>query len=65
MSERTGGMNQSLLPQSEFDLLELLDRLESLLEDMDELGIVTRDEAEDLMNRIHAQLDELDDDSDA
>jgi len=65
MSERTGGKKQSLLPESEFDLLELLDRLESLLEDMDELGVLTRAEAEALMERIHARLDDLDDDSDA
>jgi hypothetical protein len=68
MSERTSGRKQSSppsLPESEFDLLELLDRLESLMEDMDELGVLTRAEAEALMNRVHAQLDELDDDSDA
>jgi len=65
MSERTGGKKQSVLPESEFDLLELLDRLESLLEDMDELGVLTRAEAEALMDRIHAQLDELDDVRDA
>jgi hypothetical protein len=65
MGGRTGGKRQSLLPESEFDLLELLDRLESLLEDMDELGVLTRAEAEALMDRIHAQLDKLDDESDA
>ncbi len=50
------------IPDSEFALLELLDRLESLLEDMDELGVASRVEIEDLMNRIHARLDAMDDD---
>jgi hypothetical protein len=56
---------QKTIPDSEFDLLELLDRLESLLEDMDELGVGSRIEIEDLMNRIHARLDVMDDDTDA
>jgi hypothetical protein len=51
------------LPDSEFDLLDLLDRLETLLEDMDELGVGSRIEAEELMNRIHARLDAMDDDA--
>jgi hypothetical protein len=59
--ERTQGP----LPDSEFALLELLDRLETLLEEMDELGVVSRVEVDDLMNRIHARLDLMDDDSDA
>lgn len=43
---------------SEYDLLDLLDRLESLVEDMDELAITTRDEAEALIATIHTRLDE-------
>jgi hypothetical protein len=52
------------LPDNEFALLEFLDRLESLLEDMDELGVVSRPEVEELMNRIHTRLDEIDDNGD-
>ncbi len=46
------------LPTKEYDLLELLDRLESLVEDMDDLSVTTRDEAEALIATIHARLDE-------
>ncbi len=48
------------LPTKEYDLLDLLDRLESLVEDMDELAVTTRDEAEALIATVHARLDELD-----
>jgi hypothetical protein len=47
------------LPKSEYDLLDLLDRLESLVEDMDDLGVRTRDEAEALIATIHERLDVL------
>jgi DNA-binding HxlR family transcriptional regulator len=47
------------LPKSEYDLLDLLDRLESLVEDMDDLGVRTRDEAETLIATIHQRLDAL------
>ena len=40
-------------------LLETLDRLEELLEDMDELGVGTRAETEARMREIHARVDEL------
>ncbi|MCA1725427.1 MAG: hypothetical protein LC748_14505 [Thermomicrobia bacterium] len=46
------------LPTKEYDLLDLLDRLESLVEDLDEFAITTRDEAEALIATIHARLDE-------
>jgi hypothetical protein len=52
-------------PSEEFDLLELLDRLETLLEDMDELGVHSRAETEARMAEIHAQLDAIDPESDA
>ena len=51
-------MNPRPLPTTEYDLLDLLERLESLVEDMDELTISTRDEAETLIATIHARLDE-------
>jgi hypothetical protein len=47
------------LPKSEYDLLDLLDRLESLVEDMDDLGVRTRDEAETFIATIHERLDAL------
>ncbi len=53
-------MTPPTLPTKEYDLLDLLDRLESLVEDMDELAITTRDEAEALIATIYARLDELD-----
>ncbi|MHB8646463.1 MAG: hypothetical protein ACYDAR_11815 [Thermomicrobiales bacterium] len=51
-------MTPRTLPTKEYDLLDLLDRLESLVEDMDELAVTTRDEAEELIATIHARLDE-------
>lgn len=50
MSERT-------LPTREYELLELLDQLETLVEDLDELRVSSRDEAEALIATIHARLD--------
>ncbi len=49
------------LPTGEYELLDLLDRLESLAEDMDELGVRTREQVEQLVTMIHARLDEIDD----
>jgi hypothetical protein len=53
-------MTSRRLPTSEYELLDLLDRLESLVEDMDDLAVVTRDEAEAQIATIHKRLDELD-----
>jgi hypothetical protein len=50
VSERT-------LPTREYELLELLDHLETLVEDLDELRVSSRDEAEALIATIHARLD--------
>ena len=52
-------MGEQSLPKSEYELLELLDRLESLVEDMDDLSVRTRDEAETLIATIHERLDAL------
>ncbi len=49
------------LPTSEYELLDLLDRLESLAEDMDDLRVRTHDEVEEIIAMIHARLDEMDD----
>jgi DNA-binding HxlR family transcriptional regulator len=52
-------VGEQSLPKSEYELLELLDRLESLVEDMDDLSVRTRDEAETLIATIHERLDAL------
>lgn len=52
-------MGRQPLPTTEYELLDLLDRLESLVEDMDDLGIRTRDEADALITTIHERLDAL------
>ncbi|MGI8854212.1 MAG: hypothetical protein ACR2JW_00545 [Thermomicrobiales bacterium] len=52
-------MEPQLLPKAEYDLLDLLDRLESLVEDMDDLHVLTRDDAEALIATIHNRLDAL------
>jgi hypothetical protein len=52
-------VGQQPLPKSEYELLDLLDRLESLVEDMDDLHVLTRDEAEALIVTIHERLDAL------
>lgn len=53
-------MTPPTLPTKEYELMDLLDRLESLVEDMDEFAITTRDEAEALIATIHKRLDEQD-----
>jgi len=53
-------MTPRSLPTTEYALLDLLDRLESLVEEMDDLAVTTREEAEALIAMIHAQMDERD-----
>lgn len=53
------------LPVAEYDLLDLLDRLEELLEDLDEFGIASRAEAETLMAQVRQRLDDLEGPSDS
>lgn len=48
------------LPTTEYDLLDLLDRVEELLEDMADLQVENRVEAEQLMAAIRTRLDDLD-----
>ena len=45
--------------QEEYELLLLLERLESLREEMDELGIRDRNELEQRIRDLHRQLGEL------
>jgi hypothetical protein len=52
-------MTQPALPTKEYELLELLDRIETLIEDMEDLGVRSRDEAEALMASVHERLDSL------
>jgi RecA/RadA recombinase len=42
-----------------FDLYERLDRLEEMLEDMDELGVSTRDQIEQVVIALDQQIEEL------
>jgi len=43
--------------REEYDLLLLLERLESLVEEMDELGIASRTEAEARIGELHERLE--------
>ncbi len=52
-------MQETPLPKGEYELMERLDRLETLVEDLDELGVQTRAEAEQLIAAIHTRLDQL------
>jgi hypothetical protein len=45
--------------REEYRLLEELDRCEALLEEMDELGVTTRDDIERRMAALHERLDAL------
>lgn len=45
--------------QKLFDLYAQMDRIEELIEDMDELGIATRDQAEALIVELDGQIEEL------
>jgi hypothetical protein len=45
--------------QKLFDLYERMDRIEELIEDMDELGISSREDAERLMVELDGQIEEL------
>ncbi|HEX3301469.1 MAG TPA: hypothetical protein VHR64_01185 [Thermomicrobiales bacterium] len=42
-----------------FDLYERMDRLEELIEEMEELGISTREEAEQMIVELDGQIEEL------
>lgn len=42
---------------NEYDELELLERLESLLEEMEELGVTTLEEVEKRIEALHKKLD--------
>ncbi len=43
--------------REEYDLLVLLEALESLVEEMDELGVATRAEAEARIRELHSRLE--------
>jgi phage shock protein A len=50
--------------QTLFDLYERLDRIEELIEDMDELNITSREDAERLIVKLDDQIEELEAHSD-
>ena len=41
-----------------FDLYERMDKLEELIEDMDELGVTSREQAEAMISDLDSQIDE-------
>jgi hypothetical protein len=41
-----------------FDLYERMDKLEELIEDMDELGVASREQAEAMISDLDSQIDE-------
>jgi hypothetical protein len=43
--------------EEEYDDMELLERLETLREDMEELGVITLDEVIQRIEELHQQLD--------
>ncbi len=45
--------------RAEYDLMMELDRLESLREEMEELGVSTLAEIDDRMRELHRKLDEM------
>jgi hypothetical protein len=45
--------------RADYALLDLLDRLEELLEAMDELGVVSRAEIERRIAKLEAQLEDV------
>jgi hypothetical protein len=47
-------------PRSEYQALDELDRLEELLEEMDELGVTSRDEIEQKIADLEAQIPDVD-----
>jgi hypothetical protein len=64
MSEKARHRGRATAPRSlsaaereEYDLLVRLERLESLLEELEELGVATRAEAEAAVRELHARLD--------
>ncbi len=53
-SPRTDGTAASLFP-----ILEELDRLEELLEEMDDLGVASRTEVERRLTELHDEVSQL------
>ena len=41
-----------------FEMYERMDRLEELIEDMDELGVTSREQAEAMISDLDSQIDE-------
>ena len=50
--------DEDALDEGEYDALMLLERLESLEDEMDELGVNTRDELRERIRDLHAELGE-------
>lgn len=59
--DRSGPKNQSFdgaEDNNEYDTMELLERLETLREDMEDLGVVTLAEVIQRIEELHRQMDE-------
>jgi hypothetical protein len=59
--ERRNGQRADPATDTLYRLLEELDRLEDLLEEMDELGVATRADVERRMAELNLQIDGLPD----
>jgi hypothetical protein len=59
--DRQNGQGTEAATDALYRLLEELDRLEDLIEEMDELGVATRAEAEHRMAELNRRVDGLPD----
>jgi hypothetical protein len=51
-------VKEEQLPEEDYDELELLERLETLREDMEDLGVKTLEEVVQRINGLHHKLDQ-------
>jgi hypothetical protein len=49
--------DDDMIEEDEYDTMELLERLESLREDMEDLGVTTLAEVTQRINELHRRLD--------
>jgi hypothetical protein len=59
MAEKHDGHDQPLGASEEYDLMLQLERLESLREELEELGVKTITELEQRIAELHRQMDEM------
>lgn len=56
-SSSTAPASRATAGRAEYDLMLLVERYESLAEDMEELGVATRDEVRAKIAELHRRLD--------